>query len=120
MITDDTEEKNGQLISRGSRMIENIGTFIIENGVINQTFGGSRDRYIDIIKNSGEFKINGGTITSSKDYIIAINGAETGNITIAKGNITLTGEYANTINIGGTKNLEITGGDITTTNSYSE
>ncbi|HJJ05627.1 MAG TPA: InlB B-repeat-containing protein [Clostridiaceae bacterium] len=118
-ITDNTEEKNGQFTLRAGGLIENTGTFTMEEGTINQSFGGLYNNYADIIKNSGEVKVTGGTISSIPTYINVINSEETGNITITGGSITTAGENANTINVGGTANVEITGGNMTATGRYA-
>ena len=118
-ITDNTEEKNGQFTLRAGGLIENTGTFTMEEGTINQSFGGLYNNYADIIKNSGEVKVTGGTISSIPTYINVINSEETGNITITGGSITTAGENANTINAGGTANVEITGGNMTATGRYA-
>lgn len=77
---------------------------------------GNQGKYINIIQNTGELSINGGTITSTNAYINAISNEEKGTITINGGTLILTNTLLSGtnrgINTNSTGTIEINGGTI--------
>ena len=114
-ITDETESKTGKIISRGKEIIANAGDFKLENGIFECKTSGNSSSYINVIQNTGELSINGGTITSTNQYINAIGNEGKGIITINAGNIILTSSSTKGINTSSTGTIEINGGTISST-----
>ena len=114
-ITDETESKTGKIISKGKEIIANAGDYKLESGTM-EVIKGNQGKYINIIQNTGELSINGGTITSTNAYINAISNEEKGTITINGGTLILTNTLLSGtnrgINTNSTGTIEINGGTI--------
>ena len=115
-ITDETESKTGKIISRGKEIIANAGDFKLENGIFECKTSGNSSSYINVIQNTGELSINGGTITSTNEHINAIGNEGKGTITINGGTIILTSSSTKGINTNSTGTIEINGGTISSYN----